>query len=314
MDRRHFLWFMSAATAGWVGCGGTIDREQLQTIITPERKQEGAFRIGDGSAQTMLRYRFKQGEELRWNVQHTLKMKNIIGGREENIETKSLSVKIWKTLNVGEKGAATFEYQVEDIDMCRAQTGYDDAVYNSRQDKTIPPEFFNLTGKIGMPLALIKIDPQGQTTKKPIREYDGNVSENRIVIPLPDEPVVVGSSWSETKQIDLPQPNQIVKKIKIRHNFTLENVQNGLATIQFATLTFTPLTPKEESQLLEMFSIGTMELDLQAGHFIRHQATIDRQVVGIHGASDSIRYLSRVTECCCGRRICEICGAKGVFS
>ena len=312
MNRRHFLVFLSTA-AGWGGCSWTTtDKKQLQTSTTTETEDETPF-FRDDSSNILLRYRFKKGEELRWNVQHTLKMKNIIGGVEENIETSSRSVKIWKTIDVDAKGAATFEYRVEDIDTHKAQTGYDDAKYNSRQDKMIPQEFFNLTGKIGIPLAHIKIDSQGQTlSKKPIREYEGSVSENRIVIPLPDEPVGVGSSWTEIKQIDLPQPNQTVKKIKVRHEFTLEKLQSGLATIKFSTVIFTPLSPQEESQLLENFSVGTMVLDLQLGHFIRHQATIDRQVVGVQGTSDSIRYLSQTTECCCGRRACDICSTVGV--
>lgn len=283
MNRRHFLFLLSTAAGGH-------------------------FLFGNETPKTLLRYHFKKGEELRWNVQHTLKMKNIIGGLEENIETRSQAVKIWNTLDVDKEGTALFEYRVEDVDMHQSQTGSDDAVYNSRRDKTIPPEFINLAGKIGVPLARIKIDPQGQTTKQPIREYEGSISENRIVIPLPDEPMGVGSTWSIPAQIDLPQPNQTVKKIKVRHEFNVVKIQSGLATIKFATLILTPLTPKEESQLLENFSSGTMELDMQAGHFIRHQATIDRQVVGIQGAADSIRYLSRITECCCGRRACEICG------
>jgi len=288
MDRRNFLFLFSTATG------------------------LGSFPLfGNEASNILLRYQFKQGEELHWNVQHTLKMKNIIGGMEENIETRSRAVKIWKTLDVDKQGAATFEYRVEDIDMHQAQTGYDDAVYNSRRDKTIPPELINLEGKIGKPLAHIKIGPQGQTSKKPIREYDGSISENRIVIPFPDEPVGGGSTWSEAKQKELPQPNQTVKKIRMRENFSLEKIQSGLATIKFATIIFTQLTPKEESQLLDYFSIGTMVLDLEAGHFIRHEATVNRQVVGIQGASDSITYFSRTTECCCGRRACEICSARG---
>jgi hypothetical protein len=147
--------------------------------------------------------------------------------------------------------------------------------------------------------------------KKPIREYDGSVSENRIVIPLPDDAVGIGSSWSEIKQIDLPQANRTVKKIRFRHEFTLDKIQSGLATIKFAAIVLTSLSPKEESQLIEHFSRGTMELDLEAGHFIRQQATIDKLVVGFQEAADSIRYLCRITECCCGRRACEICHPKG---
>jgi len=301
MDRRHFLLLLFAAA----GCRRNDSQAPEDFVLAAE---ENAVPPAESDPNNiLLRYRFRKGEELRWNVQHSLKMKNIISGVEENIETRSRSAKIWKTLDVDAQGTATFEYRVEDIDLHKSQTGSDDAFYNSRRDRTIPPEFINLEGKIGVALAQIIIDPQGITTKKPLREYDGRISENRIVIPFPDEGVDIGASWSEIKPIDLPQPNQTVKKIRIRQTFTLEKIHSGLATIKFVTLSLTPLTPKEESQLIEHFSVGTMELDLDAGHFIRQQATIDKMVVGYPADSDSIRYECRMTECCCGRRACDIC-------
>ena len=291
MERRHFLLSLSAGllSAG-LGSGGN-------------------YLFGSTPDSTLLRYRFTRGQELRWCVLHTLNMRNIIGGIEENIETRSRSVKIWKTLDVDSTGTATFEYRVDDIDMRHAQTGHDDASFNSRRDAIIPPEFSNLEGKIGVPLAHIRIGAQGQTTRRPLREFHGALSENRIVIPLPDEPVGIGSSWPEPTQVYLPQPNQTTKRVRMRNEFTLESIHSGLATIRFATIILTHLTPREETKLFDHFAIGTMELDLDAGHFIRQQSTIDRLVVGFHGASDSIRYLARVTECCCGRRACEICNA-----
>jgi|GEM_PF-1796344 len=307
MDRRRFLFLSSTgllSAAGLGGCGRVASELQFPA---EESQESDTLPFGIPSGKNLLRYRFKKGKELRWCVLHTLNMKNIIGGVEENIETRSRSVKIWKTLDVDAEGVATFEYRVEDIDLHQAQTGHHDAVYNSRRDKIIPPEFSNLEGKIGVPLAQIKIAPQGQTTRRPLREYHGAIAENRIVIPLPDDPIGVGSAWSEPTQVYLPQPDQTTKRVRIRHEFTLENIHSGLATIRFATITFTPLTPKEETQLFDNFSVGTMELDLDAGHFIRQQSTIDRLVIGFHGVSDSIRYLSRMTECCCGRRACEIC-------
>jgi len=303
MDRRHFLWLLTA-TAGLHGCRTVVPEPQSSDAINSNGDGTSPFGYESGKP---LRYRFKKGEELRWNVLHTLQMKNIIGGVEENIETSSRSVKIWKTLDVDVTGTAVFEYRVEDIDLHRIQTGYDDVVYSSRRDQTVPLDFISLEGKIGVPLARIKITPQGQTTKQPIREYHGDIAENRIVIPLPDEPVEIGSSWSEQDQIDLPQQDQTVKKIRIRHEFTLESIRSGLATIKFVTVTFTSLTPPEKTQLIDNFRVGTMELDLDAGHFIQQQSMIDQLVVGVHGVSDSIHYRTSVTECCCGRRACNTC-------
>jgi len=313
MDRRHFLYFLSTglltATTGLSGCGTSTSESQLSATAEPEGT--GASRFGYDPNKPLLRYRFKKGEELRWNVLHTLDMRNIIGGMEENIETRTRSVKIWKTLDVDAEGVATFEYRVEDIDTHRAQTGHHDVTYNSRRDAVIPPGFANLEDKIGVPLAQIRIAPQGKTTKRPLREYHDALSENRIVIPLPDEPVEIGSSWSELNQIDLPQPNQTVRKIRIQHEFSLESVHSGLATIKFASIPLNPLSPTEETQLFDCFTVGTMQLDLDAGHFIRQESTIDRLVVGVREASDSIRYVARVTECCCGRRACGECNVSG---
>ena len=304
MDRRDFLLFLTVA-AGLGGCGKVVPEAQRLTI--EESESAGISPLGNDPNNLLLRYRFKKGKELRWHVLHTLSMKNIIGGVEENIETRTRSVKIWKTLDIDAEGAATFEYRVEDIDTHRAQTGHHDIVYNSRQNAIAPPEFSSLEGKIGVPLAQIRVNPLGKTTRIPLREYHTTLSENRIVIPLPEETVGIGKSWSEPTQVYLPQPNQTTKRVNIRNEFTLESVRSGLATIRFATITFTPLTPKEETQLFDNFSIGTMELDLEAGHFIRQESTIDRLVVGIRGASDSIRYHARIEECCCGRRACGVC-------
>jgi len=304
VDRRHFI-FLLSAIAGLGGCGTHTTESQRSATVGSEGAS--ASRFGYDPNKPLLRYRFKKGEELRWSVLHTLNMKNIIGGMEENIETRTRSVKIWKTLDVDAEGTATFEYRVEDLDTRKAQTGHHDVTYNSRRDATIPPEFAELEGKIGVPLAQIRIDPQGKTTKRPLRNYHHALSENRIVIPLSDEPVEVGSSWSEPSQIDLPQPNQTVKKIRMRHEFSLESIRSGLATIKFATLIFTPLSPQDETQLFDHFAVGTMKLDLDAGHFIRQQSTIDKLVVGVREASDSIRYLTQITECCCGLKACETC-------
>ena len=308
MDRRHFL-FSTGLLSVVTGLGGCETVSPGPPHLVAEEPHEGETSFGIASGKTLLRYRFKKGEELRWNVLHTLNMKNIIRGVEENIETRTRSAKIWKTLDVDAEGAATFEYRVEDVNIHQAQTGYHDITYNSRRDAVLPQEFANLEEKIGVPLAQIRIDPQGQTTRRPLREYHRTVSENRIVIPLPDDPIDIGSAWSYPAQIDLPQPDQTIKKIRIRHEFSLENIQSGLATIKFATITFTPLTPKEETQLFDNFSIGTMELDLDTGHFIQQQSTIDRLVVGWPRASDSIHYLARVIECCCGRGACKTCSA-----
>lgn len=264
----------------------------------------------------LLRYRFKKNDILRWNVLQSLKIRTSVSGVEEVVETTSRSTKVWTVIHVDvdNKGTATFEYLVNDVNMRQFQTDQDGAKiaeYNSRKDKNIPGAFINLDGTVGVPLAHISIDVLGKTTKKPLRIYSGSTStENRIVIPLPNEPVAVGDSWSMAIPVEIGQQNGTVKKIHARQEFTLFDVHSGIAVIKFTTKILTPLTPKEESQILDKFSSGKMELDLDAGHFIRQETTIDKRVIGFQGAGDNIHYLARLTECCCGLNSCELCSPK----
>ncbi|MDR3197095.1 MAG: hypothetical protein LBU34_04420 [Planctomycetaceae bacterium] len=262
----------------------------------------------------LLRYRFQKGKVMRWNVLQSLKIRTSVSGVEEVVETTSRSTKVWTVISVDNEGTATFEYLVDDVNMRQFQTDKDGAKiaeYNSRKDKNIPGAFINLDGTIGVPLAHISIDVLGKTTKKPLRIYSGSTStENRIVIPLPKEPVGIGDSWSEVMPVEIGLPNGTVKKINTRQEFTLFNIHSGIAVIKFTTRILTPLTPKEESQILDKFSSGNMELDLDAGHFIRQETTIDKRVVGFQGVGDNIHYLARLTECCCGLNSCELCPPK----
>jgi hypothetical protein len=266
----------------------------------------------------LLRYRFKKGEELRWNVLQTLKRRTSIGGTEEVIETTSRSTKVWTVINLASDGMATFEYKVEYVIMRDVRLdgeGKKETEYNSRKDKEIPGMFINLDGSIGVPLAHISVDVSGKTVKKPLRIYYGNANtENRMVIPLPKEPVVAGESWTEPASFEIQLGNKKINKISARQKFLLENIRSGLAAIKFVTQITTPLLPADEWQILDQspdkFSVGKMELDLDAGHFIRQEATIDKRVVGFREAGSNIHHLTRLTECCCGLNSCELCSFR----
>lgn len=256
----------------------------------------------------LLRYRFHQGESLRWNVLQSLNMETAMRGKREILETSSRSTKVWTVLDVDAEGTAIFEYKVEDVDMRRSQTGMEDAAYDSRKDETVPPGFNNLEGMIGVPLAHWTIDSRGETKKKvALTEYSGGARENRIAIPLPEEPVAEGDYWYLETPIEIPRPDGTVKHVKARQRFTLERVRSDIAKIKFVTQTLTVLTPTEESQILDKYASGSLELDLRAGHVVSQETVVDKRVVDFQGAGSVIHHRSRFTECCCGRKSCELC-------
>ena len=70
---------------------------------------------------------------------------------------------------------------------------------------------------------------------KPAKPAEAPQNENWITIPLPDEPVPIGHTWSIPQDIDVPLESGGVKKIKAIQQFTLEEVKTGVATIRFST-------------------------------------------------------------------------------
>ncbi len=259
----------------------------------------------------LLRYRFHENQTLRWNVQQKVTLKTSIQGNEDIVESTSHSTKLWTLTDLAEDGTATFEYMVENVAMRQSRIVGEQAKideYNSRTDKEVPGAFITLEGMIGVPLARINVTTSGKTTKKALRQYrDSENTENRIVVPLPEEPVAVGDRWDDFVQEDIRREDGTVKKVKLRRRYTLESVQTGLARIKYETWPQAVLTPREEYGVLDKFVSGRIDLDLDAGHFIRQEITIDKSVVGFQGAMDNVHQLTRLIECSCGLKSCEVC-------
>ncbi len=259
----------------------------------------------------LLRYTFHADQTLRWNVQQKVTLKTSIQGNEDIVESTSRSTKLWRLTDLTADGTATFEYQVENVAMRQSRivgTQVKTDEYDSRKDKEVPGAFVNLEGTNGVPLAKITVTPQGKTTKKALRQYrDSENTENRIVVPLPEEPVAVGERWDDFVQVDLQREDGTVKKVMLRRRYTLESVQTGLARIKYETWPQAVLTPREEYSLLDKFVRGRIEIDLDAGHFIRQEITIDKGVVGFQGPMDNVYQTTRLIECSCGLKSCNVC-------
>jgi len=258
----------------------------------------------------LLRYQYKPGETIRWQVEHRSKVRATVSKSTQTTETLSISMKAWRVSEVKPDGTATFEHLVEWVDMRQQLTGRAEIRYDSRTDKTPPEGYKTAAASVGVPLAVITMDPSGKIVQrkdlraqpKPAPAGDESTDaaaphENWITIPLPKEPAAVGESWNIPQDIDVPLPSGGVKRIKAVQQFTLEEVKTGVAMIRVATNILTPITdPAIESQLVQRESAGRIWFDIDAGRVIRQQLDIDKHVVGFRGDASSIHYVNRFSE------------------
>jgi len=251
-----------------------------------------------GAPKQTLRYRFRPGETIRWEVVHRKQVDATVSGSTQTTETLSKSVKVWQVQAVQPDGTATFKHLVESVDMWHRLNGCDRVCYNSRTDEKPPRGYEHVAQSVGVPLSVVTMDSRGQIIgRKRRRVKAATESDGPMTIPLPEEPVAVGHRWSVPHTIEVKTNRGTVRKVKTRQQFTLEGVKTGVATIEVATQILTPIDdPALETQLIQCHSRGTVRFDCDAGRVLGQKMDGDRRVIGYPNPASSFHYLTRFTE------------------
>jgi len=260
-----------------------------------------AFACAGGSGNTetyTLRYKFAPGQTLRWNVLHRANVHTTVSGTTKTVDTTSKSVKLWRVTDVHDDGSATFEHLVESVDMRHKLSGSSEVRYNSLADRKPPAGFEHLAQSIGVPLSIITMDASGKVLRREQKQAKAAAkSKGPMTIPLPEEPVAVGQSWSFPHKVDVTLPGGAIKKVETLQRFTLSGVKTGVATIRVSTTILTPIDdPAVRSQLIERESAGTVRFDVDAGRILSQQMDLDKGVVGFRGPASSLHYITRFSE------------------
>jgi len=246
----------------------------------------------------VLRYKFEPGETLRWEVVHEVQIRTSVSGTSQNAETSSRSVKAWQVGDVELDGSATFEHLVEWVDMRQKLYGRQPLRYDSRSDEKPPAGFQQVAASVGKPLSVVTMDALGKIVRRQQKlQRPGTQNEGPMTIPLPEEPVAVGESWSFPEEISVRLNTGAIMTVKARQSFTLESVKTGVATISVTTRVLSPIDdPAIESQLIQRESTGSVRFDIEAGRVLSQQMDVDKHVVGFRGQASSIHYVTRFTE------------------
>ena len=244
-----------------------------------------------------LRYQFRKGDILKWKVVHLATTETVIQDKPETSKTRSVAVRHWKVLDVDDEGNATIEVSVEYVDMWQKISDREEVRYDSRTDKTPPPEYLAVAETVGVPLLKAKVTPNGQIIQRdrPKKNFDLGLGD--MTIPFPKTPLSPGQSWYVPRNMAVQLPGGTVKQIKIRQKYTLVKVETGVATIRVQSQPITPINnPQIEAQLMQDLIDGTIRFDVDAGRLISRQVDWDDMVLEFAGPSSMIKYRARLTE------------------
>lgn len=249
------------------------------------------------AARYALQYRFSPGEVFRCQVTHLTTVDTKIRGVTETVQTRSVSTKAWKILDVSSTGEVTFSYTVEEVRMWQQISGREEIRYDSTKDQEPPDEYRHVAETVGVSMGTITISPSGEILRRENARPQFNPGIGELTVPLPVEPVQVGERWTREGELPIRLKDGRVRRIKTRHVYRLEKVQTGVATISARTEVLTPVDdPAVQSQLVQRVKRGEVRFDVDAGRVLYQQMDIDERVLGFSGADSMMRYLARLSE------------------
>ncbi len=253
----------------------------------------------DEPAETFtLRYRFRPGETIRWNVSHRNKVRTTVGGVTQVAESTSDSVKVWRVSEVKPDRSATFVYSVEHVQMRQLLSGREEVRFDSDSGEDPPIGFEQVAAAVAKSISTVTLSDRGEVLHRERKLKTTPVeNEGDITIPLPEAPVAIGAQWSSPHDVQVRMEAGGMKTIRTRQTFTLKSVRHGVAIVCVSTAVLTPVRdPAIEAQLTQCAASGEVRFDIDAGRILSQQMDTDKRVVGFRGEASSLHYETRFTE------------------
>lgn len=253
------------------------------------------------AAQTYtLQYKFQAGETIRWRTEHRSHIRTTVKGVTATAESYTESVKVWKIVEIDAEGNVTFENSVDSLKMRQKHSGSSEIEYDSLTDKDPPPVFAQAAESIGVPLAMIKMDPRGKILRRDNKRTaspDAGSDLAQISMTLPEKPVSIGDEWHDSLEYKVRGPDGGIHPIKARQLYILEDVRHGVAIVKLETQILTPVgEPSIEAQLAQKETRGEVRFDIAAGRIVGQEYDLDKPVVNFSGPQSSLHCRTRFTE------------------
>jgi len=256
-----------------------------------------------------LRYQFKTGQVVRYNVSMDDRYSINVGGVEDEPFTKQDSIKHYRVVKVNADGSAVIELQFESIKIKGEQNGsafqFDNQEAKAGKEK-IEPMFASMAEMIGKPYLQLTVTPSGEVTrvKSLLTDDESELDEAQqaaldVLLRLPSEPIEVGSTWREDFEgsVSVSADSPLKKPVKMQRRFSLTSVEKGIATIQLNTVILSNVTdPDQLLQLIRRQPRGVIKIDLNRGVLLERTVTQDNQVQGFGEGPNLMTFKQTVTE------------------
>jgi hypothetical protein len=258
----------------------------------------GLALIGPAAAQAPAwRFRWQPGQVLPYRVEQVTTVTEVVGGNKVEMTAKVTVLKHWQVLDVDAQGVATLKLTL--AAMRNEQTRPDGSVLlydSSNPDKSTPELREQMAKFIGQPLAVLRVDGQGQVVEVKQGQANRFESDLPFLLTLPAAAPAAGGSWERAFKVTL-EPPQGSGQYEAVQKYVCAKADANAAVIALTTQFRTqPETAQEQTPLLQKQPAGEVVFDVRAGRLHSARLHIDKTLQNHQGEGSSYRFVSSYTE------------------
>ncbi|HMO14084.1 MAG TPA: hypothetical protein PKD64_00525 [Pirellulaceae bacterium] len=244
-----------------------------------------------------FRHSLKKNEELRWDVEHIASVETRANSVENKLSSRTQSTKLWRVIEVDSLGSMTIENSIERLNLWNKNGDEEPMSYDSEKGDKPAPMFETAAENVGVVLSVVTIDSLGNVVGRQGQGAEASFGAGDFTIIFPEEPIAVGHQWSLPIDLIARHKDGQVKQIRARKLFTLDAVDNQVATISLKTEILTPIDdPWVDSQIMQKKNKGKLRFDLAAGRVLSQEIDWNERVQEVEGPDSALIYMARFHE------------------
>jgi len=278
---------MSLVTVSGLSKLAADDALNLSELELPDLTDGTASEPAESTVKHTLRYRFREGDVIRYETTRVGELKMAIGEQTKSDISRVKQIRRFEVGGVDESGAADLLMRFEFVEMSLQTNDGEPIVFRSTMSpEEIPRRFARVALKLTDAAPHFSVLPTGAPLNDDaelVRPKEAQ-QETRLMLPLPVEPVAEGESWKYYNTVKVRLSEDVNRGIRLLTSCRLKSVEDGVARISFQTSSVSHVkTPAVKALLIEAFPKGHVMFDMDAGRIVSRVIRNDNSVFGVYG-------------------------------
>ncbi|GIX03890.1 MAG: hypothetical protein KatS3mg113_0896 [Planctomycetaceae bacterium] len=254
----------------------------------------------------LLRYKFVPGQFVRYEMRTTMTVLTQHGQAQLKAANETQLWRHYRVISADDAGSAVLEPVVDRVRMSAQTDTLAPVTYDSQLDAEPPRDFAEVARSVGRPFGRFHYSSTGELLKitvlpdaPPHLQAAGDNPDPvwSFLIPLPEEPVGTGAIWRDRFQVPVIVGEGLQQKVTLQRQFTLTNLIDGVAHIEFRTSVLNVINnPQVEGQLLQRTPSGTIVFDPNQGVIVTQTSRVDQTAINALGPNTRLHARSESTE------------------